>query len=88
MEPWQTRASEFHPYMVDAVDKLPPNLRTAAATALPPGTTVGRAFVVPADYRSEGDAPPRSIAAQALIFTDGAVVHVQAALPDETPPPL
>ena len=79
MQPWQTRSSDFHPYMVDEIAALPASLRDAARAALPAGEQVGRGFVVPADYRSpDGFAPPRVVPAQALIFTANGVLHVQA----------
>jgi hypothetical protein len=81
MEPWQTRASEFHPYMVDAVDALPARLRDRAVAALPPGDTMVRGFVAPQDYRSTDDLPPQVVPEQALIFTERGLLHVEADLP-------
>mgnify|MGYP001221591087 CR=1 FL=1 len=79
MDPWQTRSADYHPYMIDALDALPPNLRDAAAAALPPGEQMTRGFVVPADYRSpDGIAPSRVVPAQALLYTTSGVLHVQA----------
>ena len=79
MDPWQTRSADFHPYMIDGVDALPPKLREATEAALPPGEQVQRGFFVPADYRSpDGIAPSRVVPAQALIFTGGGLLHVQA----------
>lgn len=90
MQPWQTRSADFHPYMVDALEALPPKLRDAAAAALPAGEEVGRSFVVPADYRSpDGIAPSRVVPAQALLFTTSGVLYVQApalGAPDAAPP--
>lgn len=88
MNPWQTRSADFHPYMVNAVDALPASLRGAAESALSPGEPMMRAFVVPADYRSpDGFEAPRVVPAQALIFTRGSLVHVQAAAQDTPAPP-
>jgi hypothetical protein len=78
MEPWQTRATEFHPYMVAAVESLPEALRRLAEAALPAGDTVVGAFVVPAEYRAVGDEAPRPVPEQALIFTAGGGLYVQA----------
>ena len=87
MEPWQTRATEFHPYMVDTIDALPESLRGAAAAALPPGIEMVSALVVPLEYRAEGTSDSHPVAEQALIFTDGGALHVQAGLQDEPAPP-
>jgi hypothetical protein len=79
MDPWQTRSADYHPYMVDALEALPPNLRAAAEAALPPGAWLLRGFVVPADYRSpDGIAPSRVVPAQALLFASNGVLRVQA----------
>jgi hypothetical protein len=90
MEPWQTRSADYHPYMIDALDALPANLREAAKAALPAGKRIERGFVVPADYRSpDGIAPSRVVPAQALLFTTNGVLYVQAptlGAPDVAPP--
>lgn len=90
MQPWQTRSADFHPYMVDAVEALPPKLRDAALAALPPGEQMMRGFVVPADYRSpDGIAPSRVVPAQALLYTTSGVLYVQAltlGAPEIAPP--
>jgi hypothetical protein len=86
-QPWQTRAAEFHPYIVDTTDALPESLREAARTALPPGEAMARALVVPHEYRSEGTSAPHLVPEQALIFTTGGALHVQASLNDEPAPP-
>jgi hypothetical protein len=85
MEPWQTRASEFHPYLIASFDELPDNLRSLVEAALPSGSTLASGLVVPANYRSntpEGE--PHPVPAQALIFTGDGMWHVQAPL--ETQP--
>ena len=80
MEPWQTRASEFHPYLVASIDEVPDNLRALVEAALPPGAALASGLVVPANYRSKTpDADPQVIPAQALIFTGHSMWHVQAA---------
>lgn len=79
MEPWQTRASEFHPYLIASPDELPDTLRPLVEAALPPGTTLASGLVVPANYRSdtpEGD--PHPVPAQVLIFTGDGMWQVQA----------
>jgi hypothetical protein len=86
MEPWQTRATEFHPYMVESVAALPQTLRAAAQAALPAGALDVRAFVVPADYRSVGDEEPHPVPEQALVFTEGDTLHVQAGLDGQSVP--
>lgn len=86
MEPWQTRATEFHPYMVDAVEALPENLREVARTAVPRGQQMVRMFVVPADYRAEGRSESHAVPPQALIYTDVGVVHIRAAQTGATKP--
>ncbi len=79
-EPWQTRSSEFHPYMAETLDELPESLRDAAQTALPVDDSFVRALVVPAEYRSKGGEESRPVPEQALIYTRGGVLHVQAGL--------
>ena len=79
MEPWQTRASEFHPYLIASLDELPDTLRPLVEAALPAGSTLASGLVVPANYRSdtpEGDLHP--VPAQALIFTGDGMWQVQA----------
>lgn len=88
MNPGQARSSDFHPYMIDTLDALPAKLREAAAAALLPGEPMVRAFVVPNDYRSpDGFEAPRVVPMQALIFTSGNLVHVQAGTQDAPAPP-
>jgi hypothetical protein len=40
MEPWQTRASEFHPYLIATLDELPAALQAQVAGALQHGETL------------------------------------------------
>lgn len=84
--PWQTRAVEFHPYLVGAVDALPDSLRALAKDALAPGARFVCALVVPPEYRSAGEEESHPVPEQALIYTDSGVLHVQAGLGDEAPP--
>jgi hypothetical protein len=86
VEPWQTRASQFHPYVVDTVDELPDSVRFAAAAALPAAGQFVRALVVPAEYRSTGDEESHPVPEQVLIYTDRGVLHVQAGLGDQPAP--
>ena len=80
MEPWQTRASEFHPYLIAAIDEAPDDLRPVIEAALPPDATLASGLVVPANYRSKtADAEPQVIPAQVLIFTGDGMWCVQAA---------
>lgn len=80
MDPWQTRASEFHPYLIDAIGEAPDNLRALIEAVLPPGAALASGLVVPANYRSKTlDAEPQMIPAQALIFTGDGMWHVQEA---------
>lgn len=79
MEPWQTRASVFHPYLIASLDELPDDLRLGVAETLPPGTTLASGLVVPANYRSdtpEGELLP--VPAQALIFTGDGMWQITA----------
>lgn len=87
MEPWQTRASEFHPYLIATFDELPDELRPLVMAALPAGATLASGLVVPANYRSKTpEADPQVIPAQALIFTGDGMWHVQAAEEGRTAP--
>lgn len=80
MEPWQTRSSEFHPYLIANIDEAPEALRSLILAALPPDATLASGLVVPANYRSKTpDAEPQVIPAQALIFTGDGMWHVQEA---------
>ena len=80
MEPWQTRSSEFHPYLIANIDEAPDDLRPLIAAALPPGATLASGLIVPANYRSKTpDAEPQMIPAQTLIFTGDGMWHVQEA---------
>ena len=45
-----------------------------------------RSLVVPADYRSVGDEEPRPVPEQALVFTEGAILYVQAGLDGQGAP--
>ncbi|MCS6846070.1 MAG: hypothetical protein NZ528_17395 [Caldilineales bacterium] len=85
-EPWQTRASQFHPYVVDSLEKLPDALQPGALAALPEGDHFVRALVVPADYRPRGEGVSAFQPEQALIYTDHGVLHVQAPLEGEAAP--
>lgn len=88
MQPWQTRASEFHPYLIAAIDEAPDDLRPVIEAALPPGATLASGLVVPANYRAKSaDAEPQIIPAQALIFTGDEMFHVQAAEAGQPAPP-
>ena len=79
MELWQTRASEFHPYLVEIIDELPDDLRPLVEAALPPGAALASGLVVPTNYRSKTpEAEPQTVPAQALIFTGAGMWHVQA----------
>ena len=87
MEPWQTRASEFHPYLIAKIDEAPDDLRPVIATALPPGAVLASGLVVPANYRAKSlDAAPQIVPAQALIFTGDGMWHLQAAEADQPAP--
>ena len=87
LPPWQTRASDFHPYRADDLGALPESLRGAAKAALPAGAKVVSALVVPTDYRSsEESEDAHSVPEQALVFTDSGVLHVQASLTGEAAP--
>lgn len=80
MEPWQTRAAEFHPYLIANVDEAPDDLRPVIETALPTGATLASGLIVPANYRAKTpNAEPQVIPAQALIFTGAGMFQVQAA---------
>jgi hypothetical protein len=79
MEPWQTKASEFHPYLIASLDELPDNLRLLVEEALTSSSMLASGLVVPANYRAdapEGD--PHPVPAQALIFTRDGMWQVQA----------
>ncbi|MCS6827561.1 MAG: hypothetical protein NZ553_13180 [Caldilinea sp.] len=87
MEPWQIRASVFHPYLIASLDELPDGLRPSVEAALPPGTKLASGLVVPANYRSKTpDAEPEMIPAQALIFTGEGMWHIQAPTVDQPAP--
>ncbi len=86
IDPWQTRASEFHPYMAETLDELPESLRDAAQAALPVDDSFVRALVVPAEYRSRGEEESRPVPEQALIYTRDGVLHVLAAPEDAATP--
>jgi hypothetical protein len=86
-DPWQTRASVFHPYVINSLDALPASLRGPARVALPPESRIIGALVVPQDYRAEGESEPVVVPEQALIFTDEGAVHLRATLEGETPRP-
>ena len=75
--PWQARTSEFHPYMVDTVDALPPSLAAPAKAELPPDAGPTRALYIPRDYRARGWMAARQTPEQALIFTGAGVLYVQ-----------
>ena len=79
MELWQTRASEFHPYLVEIIDELPDDLRPLVEAALPSDAALASGLVVPTNYRSKTpEAEPQTVPAQALIFTGHGMWHVQA----------
>lgn len=90
MEPWQARASQFHPFLIASIDELPNELRPLVEAALPPGATLSSGLVIPANYRSKTpDAEPEVIPAQALIFTGEGMWHVQVPETDQpTPAPI
>lgn len=77
-QPWQTRASEFHPYLVGHLGALPESLRGGVETAMPPGARFVSALVVPAEYRSKDLEESQIVPEQALVYTDYGVLHVQA----------
>ena len=89
MRPWQARSSDYHPYMVDSVDALPPSIATLAKAALPPDAALRagatRALYVPRDYRGRGWMAARQTPEQALIFTDAGVLYVQGQPKGENP---
>lgn len=88
MEPWQTRASEFHPYLIATIDEAPDDLRPLVEAALPSDAKLASGLIVPANYRSKTpDADPQIILAQALIFTGEGVWHIQAAEKGQPAPP-
>jgi len=86
IDPWQTRASAFHPRLFHDLAALPETLRDAAAGALPAGDQFVAALYAPADYRSEGGDESEETPEHTLIFTDRSVIHVQAAPPDAAAP--
>ncbi len=87
MEPWLTRASEFHPYLIANLDEAPENLRALIRATLPPGATLSSGLIVPANYRAKTpDAEPQVIPAQALIFTGDGMWHVQEAEAGQSAP--
>lgn len=87
MEPWQARASEFHPFLISSLDELPNELRPLVEATLPSGATIASGLVVPTNYRSKApDAEPEIIPPQALIFTGGGMWHIQAPEADQPAP--
>jgi hypothetical protein len=86
LRPWQTRAADYHPYLVNTVDALPESLRELVKAALPPGTNLVRALVVPTDYRAKGLMGARLVPEQALIFTTRGVLYVQKGAKGEPSP--
>ncbi len=71
-----------HPYPVDSVSGLPPDLRKLAEQALEPAEPVETIFVIPPQTmpRSmDGRGGMHTLPAQALIFTAHRIVHLQAA---------
>ena len=87
MEPWQARASEYHPYLVESMDELPDELRSQVESALPRGAALASGLVVPANYRADTpDGDPHPVPAQALIFTGEGMWHVQAPSAEQLTP--
>lgn len=85
--PWQTRASQFHPFIITAVAELPDSLRPLVAAALPVGATMLSGVVFPADFRApKPNEEARPVPAQALVFTGSGMLHVQAAGTDAPAP--
>ncbi|MBK8796599.1 MAG: hypothetical protein IPM07_09640 [Anaerolineales bacterium] len=87
MEPWQTKASEFHPYLIASLDELPDNLRPFVEEALPSGSMLASGLVVPANYRADApEGEPHPVPAQALLFTGDGLWQVQASEHGQPPP--
>lgn len=81
IEPWLVRASVFHPHLFHILGELPESLRATTERAIPVGHQFLAALYVPTDYRSRGVEESQEIPEQALVFTDGSVVHVEGAPP-------
>jgi hypothetical protein len=90
VELWQTRASEFHPYLITNIGEAPDELRPQIEAVLSPGIPLASGLVVPANYRAKTpDAEPQVIPAQALIFTGDGMWHIQVAETGQpTPAPV
>lgn len=87
MEPWQARASEFHPYLIAALEEIPGDLRALVEAALPSNETMRSGLVIPANYRSKTpETDPHMTPPQLLIFTDSGMWHIQAGEEDLPPP--
>ena len=87
MEPWQTRTSEFHPYLIATLDELPAALQSQVAGALRAGETLSSGLFVPENYRAKNlDSAPETVPAQALIFTGHGMWHFQEAAPGQPAP--
>lgn len=86
IEPWQIRASAFHPRLLHDLSALPESLRTTAERAIPAGDQFVAALYAPADYRSKDTEDSQEIPEQALLFTDKSVMQVQGALGDAAAP--
>jgi hypothetical protein len=87
MEPWQTRASEFHPYLIATLDELPAALQAQVAGALQHGETLASGLFVPENYRAKSqDGPLEIIPAQTLIFTGHGMWHFQEAAEGQPAP--
>mgnify|MGYP000952841489 FL=1 len=87
MEPWQTRTSEFHPYLIATLDELPAALQSQVAGALRAGETLSSGLLVPENYRAKNlDSAPETVPAQALIFTGHGMWHFQEAAPGQPAP--
>ena len=87
MEPWQTRASEFHPYLIATIDELPAALQAQVAGALQHGETLASGLFVPENYRAKSpDGAPETIPAQTLIFIGHGMWHFQEAAEGQPAP--
>jgi hypothetical protein len=90
IEPWQTRASAFHPRLFHALSALPESVRATAEGAIPASDQFVAALYAPADYRSDGGRTEGDESEEtpehALIFTDKSAIHITAALADAAAP--
>lgn len=73
------------PEFYDHLRALPPSLLPAALTALPPGRAVRGALVLPPEYYVRKKVHWEYVPERALIFLDGAALHVTAAMDAAAP---